>query len=43
MTSLIARVPGNGEPRREWLHAFWWTIFPNLLVIGTACLMVLQG
>ena len=40
MTSLIARVKGSSEPRREWLHALWWTLIPNLLLLGTAYLMI---
>ena len=43
MTSLIARVKGSSEPRREWLHALWWTVIPNLLLLGTAYLMILAS
>jgi hypothetical protein len=43
MAVLIARVPGTGDARREWWHAFWWTVVPNVLVIGTAYLMILEG
>ena len=41
--SIISRVPGSGDPRREWQHAFWWTLVPNLLVLGTAYLMMLEA
>ena len=40
MGVMIARVPGAGEPRREWLHAFWWTIVPNAMLLGTVYLMI---
>ena len=40
LASLIARVKGSGDARREWLHAFWWTLVPNLLLLGTAYLMI---
>lgn len=26
---------------REWHHAFWWSVVPNLLLLGTAYLMIL--
>jgi len=39
----ISTVPGSGESRREWHHAFWWTIVPNLLLLGTAYLMILEA
>ena len=38
----ISRVPGRSDPRREWHHAFWWTVVPNLLLLGTAYLMMLE-
>ena len=40
---LISMVPGAADSRREWLHAFWWTIVPNLLLLGTAYLMILEA
>ena len=43
LASLIARVPGSGDRRREWLHALWWTLIPNLLLLGTAYLMILAS
>jgi hypothetical protein len=39
----IGTVPGSADPRREWLHAFWWMIVPNLLLLGTAYLMILEA
>lgn len=38
----IGTVPGSADSRREWLHAFWWTVVPNLLLLGTAYLMILE-
>jgi hypothetical protein len=29
--------------RREWHHAFWWSAVPNLLLLGTAYLMILAA
>ncbi len=43
VVSMIARVPGPGDPKREWQHAFWWTVVPNLLVLGTAYLLIFEG
>jgi hypothetical protein len=40
---LIATVPGPADSRREWVHAFWWTLVPNLLLLGTAYLMILEA
>jgi hypothetical protein len=39
----IVTAAGVADPRREWHHAFWWTLFPNLMLIGTAYLMILEG
>ncbi len=36
-------APGIADPRREWHHAFWWTLVPNLMLLGTAYLMILDG
>ena len=33
-------APKLGLERREWHHAFWWAIFPNLLLLATAYLMI---
>ena len=43
LTIWISKVPGSGDSRREWLHAFWWTLVPNLLLLGTAYLMILEA
>jgi hypothetical protein len=51
LARLIRRVagpagpmePGAADSRREWRHAFWWTVVPNLLLLGTAYLMILEA
>jgi len=47
MAALLAKwmvtAPGTADPRREWHHAFWWTLVPNLMLIGTTYLMILEG
>ena len=39
----MVTAPGRADPRREWHHAFWWTLVPNLLLLGTAYLMTIEG
>lgn len=41
--ALIARVPGSGDARREWRHAFWWTLFPNVMLLATVYLLILSA
>jgi hypothetical protein len=41
--SADSMVPGPADSRREWGHAFWWTVVPNLLLLGTAYLMILEA
>jgi hypothetical protein len=36
-------APGRHLERREWHHAFWWSLVPNLLLLGTAYLMILSA
>jgi hypothetical protein len=43
VSAMIARVPGIADSRREWWHAFVWTIFPNAMLLGTAYLMITAG
>ncbi|OFW31537.1 MAG: hypothetical protein A3H97_03395 [Acidobacteria bacterium RIFCSPLOWO2_02_FULL_65_29] len=47
MAAWLARwmvtAPGWADPRREWHHAFWWTLVPNILLLGTAYLMTVEG
>ena len=26
--------------RREWMHAFWWAAFPNLLILYTVYVLI---
>jgi hypothetical protein len=37
---LVGTAPHAALERREWHHAFWWSVFPNLMLIGTAYLML---
>ena len=39
----MVTAPGVAAPGREWHHAFWWTLVPNLMLIGTAYLMIAEG
>ena len=39
----MVTAPGFADPRREWQHAFWWTIVPNMFLLGTAYLMTIEG
>jgi hypothetical protein len=39
----MVTAPGFADPRREWVHAFWWTVVPNLLLLGTAYLMIAEA
>jgi hypothetical protein len=39
----MVTAPGVAAPAREWHHAFWWTLVPNLMLLGTAYLMILEG
>lgn len=43
LAKLISMVPGPEDSRREWRDAFWWALVPNLLLLGTAYLMLLEG
>jgi hypothetical protein len=40
MSSMIAGAPLPRDSRREWLHALWWTLLPNVFVLGTVYLMI---
>jgi len=41
MAALTGSAPSRAIERREWLHAFWWSLFPNVMVLYTVYLMVL--
>lgn len=36
-------APERSLERREWWHAFWWCVVPNLQLIGTAWVMIQEG
>jgi hypothetical protein len=42
LATWISMVPGSADSGPEWLHAFWWTIVPNFLLLGTTYLMILE-
>lgn len=33
-------APHAAIERREWRHAFWWALFPNVMLLGTVYLMI---
>lgn len=37
------QAPTSRLERREWHHAFWWSAFPNLMLIATAYLLILSS
>jgi hypothetical protein len=41
---LVVRWTGSAATqalqRREWHHAFWWSVFPNLMLLYTVYLLV---
>lgn len=41
---LVVRWTGAASTpllqRREWHHAFWWSVFPNVLLLYTAYLLI---
>jgi hypothetical protein len=43
LAKAISMVPGSADPSGEWRHAFWWTVVPNLLLLATAYLMILEA
>lgn len=38
----MVTAPGIADPRREWRHAFWWTLVPNIMLLGTVYLMTVE-
>ena len=40
----IARVAGRAPyprlERKEWWHAFWWSVFPNLMLLATVWVLI---
>lgn len=39
----IGTAPHPVLEQREWHHAFWWSLVPNLLLVGTAYLMIVAS
>jgi hypothetical protein len=37
---LSQPTPNAREDRREWRHAFWWSLVPNVMLLITAWLMI---
>jgi hypothetical protein len=37
---MTGRAPTQAQERREWEHAFWWSLFPNVFLLLTAYLMI---
>ena len=33
----------SGFDRREWWHAFWWSLVPNLLLLVTVWVMIQEA
>jgi hypothetical protein len=36
-------APNRWLQRREWIHAFWWSLLPNLLLLFTVWVMLQEG
>jgi hypothetical protein len=43
LADYVRTAPGMEERWREWHHAFWWALVPNLFVFGTAYLLIVEG
>jgi len=44
VVDFIRKAPPGTEQRwREWHHAFWWALVPNLLIFATAYLLIYEG
>ena len=43
MDSMIGRVAGRGDPRREWWYAIVWTAGPIVLLFGTVYLIIREA
>lgn len=40
LTRLTGGAPTPGQERREWQHAFWWSLTPVLFLLATAYIMI---
>ena len=36
-------APDSALECREWIHAFWWTVFPNVMLLITVYVMLEAG
>src|SRR5436190_22529037 len=43
LADMLRKGPGTEQRWREWHHAFWWALVPNLLIFGTAYLLINEG
>lgn len=43
MVGWTGKAPHRRLQRQEWLYAFWWSIGPNAMLLGTAYLMVVAA
>ena len=43
LDDFVKKVSGTEDRWREWHHAFWWALVPNLLVFGTVYLLINEG
>jgi len=39
--ALTGAAPTRSLDRREWVHAFFWSLFPNVMVLYTVYLIVI--
>jgi hypothetical protein len=37
---LTGTAPSALQEKNEWRHAFWWALFPNLILLATAYLLI---
>lgn len=37
---MTGRAPTEAQEKREWEHAFWWSLFPNVCLLLAAYLMI---
>lgn len=37
---MTGRAPTQEQETREWRHAFWWSLFPNVCLLLAAYLMI---
>jgi hypothetical protein len=40
LTRWTGRAPHSSLELREWHHAFWWALCPNLMLLGTVYIMI---